>query len=394
MTEVQLSGKASDFLKIGVAAAGRGDVEAVRAILEERPGWITHVGAHGRTMLWEASHRGKLAMVEYLVGRGADIDARGTYYTPYFLEVSCYCIARHKGHDATADFLLGCGAPIDIHTVAFLSDREGIESILERASDSLNEGHPQHVAGEMTEAGLAQHLAPASWATPLCYALRGGDVETAAFLIARGAKITGNEDALFNAANRSHEKLRLLLENGADPEKLPPVYQDDGDLFALASSYGVGPPGGVDTSRRLVYLCRGDRGGNSDEVTRLLNLGADVSYQDPKGKTALHRASRSGFAQAMRVLLNHGASVESEDAKGETPLFDVIRSTIKSTDSKSRAVRILLEAGADPHHANGRGETPMSVAEDLDVRLPSLRRRGASHAPAGGIEAGSVSGSG
>ena len=89
MPKIQLPGKASDFLKIGVAAAS-GDVEAVRAILRERPEWLTRIGPHGRTMLWEAAHRGKLGVVEYLVERGAAIDACGTHYTPYLVEVSCY----------------------------------------------------------------------------------------------------------------------------------------------------------------------------------------------------------------------------------------------------------------------------------------------------------------
>ena len=61
-------------------------------------------------MLWEAAHRGKLAMVEYLAARGADINGCGTHYTPYFVEVSCYCIARYKKRDDVADFLLARGA--------------------------------------------------------------------------------------------------------------------------------------------------------------------------------------------------------------------------------------------------------------------------------------------
>ena len=69
MPKLRFRGIASDFLKIGVAAAARGDVEAVRAIIGERPGWLSRVGPHGRTMLWEASHRGRLGMVEYLVNR-------------------------------------------------------------------------------------------------------------------------------------------------------------------------------------------------------------------------------------------------------------------------------------------------------------------------------------
>lgn len=75
VAEVALPGKIGDFLDIGVAAAARGDIEATNAILDQRPEWITRVGAHSRTMLWEASRRGKFEMVQYLAERGADIDA-------------------------------------------------------------------------------------------------------------------------------------------------------------------------------------------------------------------------------------------------------------------------------------------------------------------------------
>ena len=371
LPKIRFPGKASDFLKIGVAAAARGDVEAVRAILEERPGWLTRVGSRGRTMLWEASHRGRLYLVRYLVECGADIDAHGTHYTPYFVEVSCYCIARYKKHDDVADYLIERGAVIDIHTAAFLGDCDGVDSLLKQRPESLNEGHPQHLMGEMAEDGLDWHAAPAPWATPLCYALRGGNMETVAYLIASGARIEGIEEALFNAANKDADKVRLLLENGADPRKMPPVFPNEGELFALVSSYGVPPPDGEEVGARLVYLCRGDRGGNPNEVRRLLRLGADVDHRDAQGKTALHRAAKAAFTVTMGVLLEHGASVNIEDANGETALFDAIRSTIKDADRKAEAIRTLLKAGADPLHANGRRETAMEVADRVGVMLVS-----------------------
>ena len=369
MPKIRFPRKASDFLKIGVAAAARDDVEAVRAILDERPEWLGRVGARGRTMLWEASHRGKLGVVECLVERGADIDVCGTHYTPYFVEVSCYCIARYKKHDDVADYLMARGAAIDIHTAAFLGDLEGVESFLKERPESLNEGHPQHVMGDMADDGLDFHPAPAPWATPLCYALRGGDVETVAFLIRSGARIEGIEELLFNAANKDVEKVRLLLENCADPQKLPPVFPDQGELFTLVSSYGVPPPDVEAVSARLVYLCRGDRGGNPDEIKRLLRLGANVDFQDAQGKTALHRASKAGFTVTMGILLEHRASVNIEDAKGETPLFDAIRSTIKNADRKAEAIRVLIQARADPLHANRRGEMAADVAGKVGVEL-------------------------
>ena len=363
MPEIRFPGKASDFLKIGVAAAARGDVETVRVILKARPEWVGRIGSHGRTMLWEASHRGKLEMVKYLVKRGADIDACGTHYTPYFVEISCYCIARHKKQDDVANLLLNKGAKVDLHTVAFLGDSERVKKLLKQKPKSLHEGHPQSAMGDKKKDGIDFYLAPAPWATPLCYALRGGDVETVKVLIERGAKIKGNENPFFIAANNNVDKVRLLLEHGADPRELPSIYKDEGDLFELVSSYGARPPDTGNSSKDLVYLCRGDRGGNPVEVKRLLSLGADVAFRDHKGKTALHRAARAGFVETMALLLDHGASIEMEDPSGETPLFDVIRSTIKSTENKKAAVRLLLKAGADPRHANPRGETPLSIAE-------------------------------
>ncbi len=187
MVDIKFPGKASDFLKVATAAAARGDLTAVDSILDARPQWLSRTGSHGRTMLWEAAHRGKLAMVEYLAARGADINACGTHYTPYFVEVSCYCIARYKKRDDVADFLLAQGAKNDLHTMAFLGDRQGAEDWLKRQPESLYEGHPQHMMGAMEESGLDFYLAPTPWATPLCYALRGGDAETVEFLIGQGA---------------------------------------------------------------------------------------------------------------------------------------------------------------------------------------------------------------
>ncbi len=353
MVNIKFPGKASDFLKVATAAAARGDLTAVDSILDARPQWLNRTGSHGRTMLWEAAHRGKLAMVEYLAARGADINACGTHYTPYFVEVSCYCIARYKKRDDVADFLLAQGAKTDLHTMAILGDRQGAEDWLKRQPKSLYEGHPQHTMGAMEESGLDFYLAPAPWATPLCYALRGGDAETVEFLIGQGAKIKGYEDDFFIAANNDLDKIRHLLEHGADA----------GELFALASSYGAKTPDTDTYSAELVYVCRGDRGGTPAEVRRLLGLGADIDFQDNKGKTALHRAAKAGFVKTIGTLLEYRACADIADTNGETALFEVVHSTIKNDEKRKSAAHLLLKAGADPLRAARKGKTPLSAAK-------------------------------
>ena len=360
---ISFTGKASDFLKIGVAAAARGDIESVREILKARPKWIHKIGSHGRTMLWEAAHRGKLPMVKYLVRRKADINACGTHYTPYFVEVSCYCIARFKKRHDVADFLEHKGAVIDIHTAAFLGDLEGVKSFLKSSRKLLNAGHPQYEYGQKGDPVEGMYLAEAPWATPLCYALRGGDSKTVEYLIGCKAKIQGNEKSLFIAADDHPAMVRLLLENGADPAFAPKAHPNDAELYAVVSTFGVKPPSKKTDSDELVYLCRGDRGGNPKEVAQLLSVGADVNHQDHKGKTALHRAAKAGFIETMQLLLKHGATVDVPDKNGETALFDVVRSTIRKVDRKKEAVRVLLKAGASVVHENRRGQTAVFVAE-------------------------------
>ncbi|MFK7821326.1 MAG: ankyrin repeat domain-containing protein [Planctomycetaceae bacterium] len=359
---IHFPGKASDFLKIGVAAAARGDVESVREILKAKPKWIHKVGSHGRTMLWAASHRGKLPMVKYLIRRKADINACGTHYTPYFVEVSCYCIARFKKHHEVADWLLSKGAVLDIHTTAFLGDVDGVKGFLKKNRKLLNAGHPQYCYGQKNDPIPGLFLADADWATPLCYALRGGSVETVEYLIGRKARIQGFEEKLFIAADDNPQMVGLLLENNADPAHAPKAHPDDEELYAVVSKFGVKRPSKRSDSDELVYLCRGDRGGNPTEVARLLSHGADVNHQDHKGKTALHRAAKAGFIETMQTLIEHGARIDVLDNDGETALFDAVRSTIRKVDRKKEAIRLLIKSGADVRLENRKNQSLVSIA--------------------------------
>ncbi len=359
MKKATLTGKQSDFLKIVVAAAGRGDLEVVQALVEDNPRWLHTVGSHGRTMLWEAAYRGKLAVARYLVERGADIDASACHYSEHYVEISCYCVARVKQRHALADYLLAQGAVVGIHTVAYLGDTAAVCAFLDADPALLEQTHAQHDVQRSEGKRLAFDPTPHSWSTPLAYAVSGGCAETVALLLARGAAVAAHSARLLAiAVGRGRLDLtRMLLGHGAEAAQLPLADPSQNrELAKLAIAHGYD----IDTGRPgwppLVVASRGDKGEHPERIQALLELGADVNVRDYKGKTALHRAATAGFLYSMEVLLAHGADIEAADKQGETPVFDAVRA------DRVESVALLLEKGANPAVRNTKGVSIVSMS--------------------------------
>ena len=370
MPKVQLTGNQSDFLKIVVAAAGRGDLETVRQLLDDNPAWIHTVGSHGRTMLWEAAYRGKLEIVRFLLERGADINLPGCYHIQHRLEITPYCVARSKGRDLVADYLLAQGATIDIHTAAYLGDYDAVRSHLNNDADLVNSGYLQSVMLPTGEPHTFEHR-ETTWATPLCYAIMGGNRVIVELLISRGATIAPHSERLLDyAVSEDHVEIaKLLLENGADPDKAPRILDDDSEMRNLLKAFGV-PPKDINAKNHmgwppLVYACRGDNGEHPNAIFGLLALGADIDVQNYKGKTGLHCAAKAGFLKVINLLIEKGATIDATNNDGETPLFEAIRSTIKSGEKQRAALEALLVKGANPNVKNRKGLTPLQVAQRM-----------------------------
>ena len=370
MPKVQLTGNQSDFLKIVVAAAGRGDLETVRELVDDKPDWIHTVGSHGRTMLWEAAYRGRLEIVQFLLERGADINLPGCYHIQHRVEITPYCVARYEGRDLVADYLLQHGATIDIHTAAYLGDYDTVRLHLDEDPGLVNRGYLQAVMLPSGGPTTFEHR-EAAWATPLCYAIRSKNPAIVELLILRGAAIKPYSERFLDyaASDERLEIAKLLLENGADPSKAPRILDDGSEISTLFKRYGI-PPKDINAMGTggwppLVYACRGDNREHPDEVQRLLDLGADIDVRNYKGKTALHYAAKAGFLKVINLLIEKGATVDAIDQDGETPLFEAIRSTIKDGEKQRAAIEALLVKGANPTLKNRKGLTPLQVAQRM-----------------------------
>lgn len=347
-----LTGKASDFLKIGVGAASRGDLATLKKVLSLRPEWRTRIGSHGRTMLWEASYRGRLNVVSYLLETYDDIDieARGCHYTPLLVEISPLCAAIFKKRTTVVSRLEEAGAQHDVITSTFLGEKEEVMRLIREDPALVNAEFYQHD--------------PHFDATLLHYAVSGVHVDIVALLIDRGAKVRPYSDLLLRFAiwRRNEEILRRLLEAGLDVTQKTLLQGDIGNATLVEMLRSFGARIEIDASENgwpsLVYVCRGDRGGNPQSVQALLDQGADVNITNYKGQTALHCAAKAGFVEPVRILLAHGADVNVQDRDGDTPLHAACKSTIKNHERLQQVAELLIAQGANLQTKNKNSRTP------------------------------------
>ena len=98
--------------------------------------------------------------------------------------------------------------------------------------------------------------------------------------------------------------------------------------------------------------------GDTDELRRLVEAGADVNAANDAGVTPLMNAGGMGNKEAVELLIQKGANVNHRTSGNYTPLMQA------ALVGNTEIVRILLDAGADPTVKDTGGRTALNYAED------------------------------
>lgn len=326
--------RGSDVWEV-LSAAERGDVEALRGLLQRDPNlyraeyWYTQP-------IHLAVREGHAAAVRLLLDAGADP-------APWSLDgEDLVTIARDRGHQAVAGLLEQARARRETAPVA--------ESVTD---------HPIHLAAEAgdlarlcalldAEPGLLEHR-DREERTPLSRAVAASAREVVALLLGRGADPNAPEGAaaprgtsLHRAARAGDRELvELLLAHGADPNS---SIDSSGsatyaartpELRALLLAHG----GTVD-AYELIWL------GEDDEAVR--RVAADPRAANAGCGGVLAVACKEGKRELLERLLAAGARVP--------PMLTECRSYLLSDPD---LLRLLLASGMDPDLPNWQRATPL-----------------------------------
>ena len=251
-------------------AAAAGDIEAVKAQLVKGADPNARDSELGATPLSWATLFNHFDVAEFLIQKGADVNARNRD------EGTALHGAAFLGHADIAELLIQRGAdlnarndkgesPYDVSKVDW-GITQLIASWLEIELDRDEVKAGRTVVVEM----LQQHSSTDTnrWGDDICFAVKSGNIEA----------------------------VKEQLAKGADT--------DTGD-----SQFGVSP---LSWAALL---------GKTEIAELLIQNGADVNGRNRDGGTALHGAAFLGHADTAALLIQKGADINATNDKGETSLY-------------------------------------------------------------------------
>ncbi len=347
--------------------AQKGDLESVKALIEQDPELVSARDNDGRTPLHWACLGVHLDVVKFLVEKGADVNAEDSNKI-----VPLHSLATRNSAAAIA-VLADKGANIDakdyggntaLHYAAMSDAADAVEILL--------------VAGADIESRENYSRTPLI----LCARERGGP-DTIKILLKAGADINARDKfgaaALHLASWRGKkEVVDMLLDAGVNiPSKGPDVRY----FFSEAASHGLGrlfdavAKAGGDPTFRLsdggTLLHAAAAGGSAEIIAILIDKGLDINLKDNYGWTPLHYAARDGRVEAVEELIAKGADIEARTIMGQSPLnvaderkYEKVRALLIEKGAENKPIQFPVLEG-DYMGQKPPGETPELFAPGI-----------------------------
>ena len=215
--------------------------------------------------------------------------------------------------------------------------------------------------------------------TPLVFAARENDIESAKLLIAAKADVNqtteyGWTPLLVAVNNRNYQLAKVLLDSGANPNLAnkggwTPLYLATDNRNIEGGDYPVPKPDMDHLELIKLLLDKGADPNTKVKDNTLTRTIFTMQWFYENGATAFVRAAQSSDTALMKLLLEYKADPKAVTAQGDNALTAAAGigwvdgvTYERSAKENLEAVRMLLDLGLDPNSANQEGRTPLMGA--------------------------------
>src|SRR5215471_10221861 len=314
----------------------------------------------GDTALMMAARTGKVDAVKVLLDRGANVNAKETWGG-----TTALMWAISERHSDVAKVLVERGSDLNAKSnfVPSASGRgfEGTAPVAPKPDQAIEEF-------------------ASGWMTPLMFAAREDDLESARILIQAGADVNAvggdGKDALGLALfDGSYDVASLLIDshanvNHADAQRFTPLF------WAMDRR-------NMETAPNFPWMVTTDP---LPLIKKLLDAGANPNAfvnNTPRARmregsprivfaTPLMRAAFAGDLELVKLLLAHGADPHVVSKDNETTLMAAAGTGFINGYNKGRSaaerlevIKLLVQLGEDVNAADNYGITPLMVAANM-----------------------------
>jgi ankyrin repeat protein/L-ascorbate metabolism protein UlaG (beta-lactamase superfamily) len=301
-------------------AAQKGDIEAIKKILEKQPGHINTLDKEGESPLHYSIWQGHFELAKFLIRKIEHVDIKNNdrqtplHYAAYKKDTGIARLLLSKGADCkTRDKY----ARIPLHYAARQGAKDIVQLLIHKgsdinATDDFNSTplilaflRKQFETARMLIENNADVNIPDRFSTTILHiCAREGNTEFAKYIIKKNTDLDvkryGDETALHIAAKYNNiGVVKLLLENRANRHAV--------DIGGNTPLHGT------------AYFGR-------KEIARLLATGgADINKKNKFGITPLHQAAIAGYPSIVDLLINKGAKIDTRDLDGNTPISSALK---------------------------------------------------------------------
>jgi ankyrin repeat protein len=227
------------------------------------------------------------------------------------------------------------------------SNNKALQKILLTAISA----HKHTIVEQLLNRGVSPNTDPAQ--NSLIEAAYGKDLTILRLLLEFGGdpniKAADGNTPLRVACQHGHEEeVKLLLEYGASPNGLTPVWTSlawalDGCyevIIRLLLQYGTDPNAKMQNGETtLLYACGKRHQGISKMIQEIIEYGADVNGKNSNGKTALYYACENNRPDLVQLFLSSGAD----------PNLPGPNLPIEASYRHPECMKLLISSGADVH---------------------------------------------